>query len=133
VNKVKGEITGMTGRVDLAKGLIDVCIKPVTISTGIKKRDEHLRTADFFNVEKYPEICFEAQEVEKTGDGYLAKGKLTLHGVTNDVAIPLVANGKNIQGEFEINRFDYGLGAESFDGTFQIGETATVKINCVLK
>ena len=137
INTVEGEITGMTGTVDLKKGKIDVCVKPATVSTGIEKRDEHLKTADFFNVSKYPEVCFLASKVQKMDSGYLATGRLTLHGQTKTVKIPLTLSDEGnrtvLNGEFEVNRFDYGLGAEAYDGTFQIGEIAKVQITCVVK
>ncbi|WP_417608074.1 YceI family protein [Owenweeksia hongkongensis] len=137
INTVEGEITGMTGTVDLKKGEVDVCVKPATVSTGIEKRDDHLKTTDFFNVDKYPEICFVSSKLENTDKGYLATGRLTLHGQTKTVKIPLAVSASGSQtilkGEFDVNRFDYGLGAEAYDGTFQVGEIAKVKITCVVK
>ena len=100
-----------------------------TINTGIEKRDEHLRSADFFDAEKYPKLTFKSTSFKKTkGKNYVLKGDLTLHGVTKPVELAVVYNGtiKDPYGQTkagfkvtgEISRFDYGL---TWDATIETG------------
>ncbi|MEO0404984.1 MAG: YceI family protein [Bacteroidota bacterium] len=133
---VEGTFGGMTGTIifdvsNLAGARMDVCIKSSTVNTGNDKRDEHLRKDDFFNVEKFPEICFMSQRFEKTDSGYVVHGKLNMLGVTKDVTIPFVFEGGLFQGTFTINRLDYQLGADT--GTFMVGNEVKMTITCVLQ
>lgn len=141
-NTVKGEIKGMKGEVrfdedDLENSQFDVCVNPATIDTGNDSRDKHLRNEDFFNVERYPTICFVSSSIIKAKNGYIANGRLTLYGTGQTIAIPfeklMEGNSIALIGEIEVNRFDYGLAAESYDGTFMVGKTAKLKIVCKLK
>ena len=138
---VKGEITGMKGKVDfnkdsLSKSSFDVTIAPSSINTENKKRDTHLKSDDFFDIEKYTTIRFVSTEIKKDGNKYSTKGKLTILETTKEVTIPftVTSNGNTMtfEGEIEINRFDYNLASESYSGTFMVGKTATVKITCVV-
>lgn len=90
-----------------------------SIDTGVERRDAHLRSADFFNVEKFPTITLKSTEVTETEEGYELTGDLTLHGVTKPVTFPLVKIGETTdqQGnhrtgfatQFKIKRSDYGM------------------------
>jgi polyisoprenoid-binding protein YceI len=124
-------ITKVRGRFDKFEGLIELdpagpavqaaklTIQAASINTGIQKRDDHLRTADFFHVEKYPHITFELKRVEKKGDQLVAIGDFTMHGVTRQLELPFKLNGPitdpwgnsriGIEGRATINRRDYGL------------------------
>ncbi|QRM89417.1 polyisoprenoid-binding protein [Lacinutrix sp. WUR7] len=133
--KVKGTFTGMQGDFNLDSSMpenanFDICIDAATIYTKNKKRDTHLRTSDFFDVEKYPNICFQSTVVTKSSDGYITTGNLTIHGVTKEVDIPFTFSGDTFTGELVINRFDYEIG-ETF-GTMRVGTEATVTITCVV-
>lgn len=133
--KVKGTFTGMQGdfhldTADLQSANFDICVDAATINTKNKKRDTHLRTSDFFDVEKYPKICFESSSITKTSSGYQTTGKLTIHGVTKDVEIPFTFSENTFTGNLVINRFDYKIGEEF--GTMRVGTEATVTITCVL-
>ncbi|MDR7210977.1 YceI family protein [Flavobacterium piscis] len=136
INTVKGTFNGMKGTVSfdpnsLNTSTFDVCIDASSVNTGNKKRDNHLRTEDFFDVEKYSSICFKSTQVIKSNQGYIAKGKLTLHGVSNDIEIPLNVTRKQFTGVFTIKRQDYKLGKNT--GTFMVGEEAKITITCILK
>ncbi|MBZ0166045.1 MAG: YceI family protein, partial [Candidatus Omnitrophica bacterium] len=82
-------------------------------------RDKHLRSGDFFDTENYPEITFQATGLEKTGDGAVIKGKLTMKDVTRQVAIPVEISGPvnspfggeviAVRGQFQVNRQDYNI------------------------
>jgi polyisoprenoid-binding protein YceI len=98
---------------------VSVRIESASINTREDKRDGHLRSADFFDVEQYPELTFESTKVEKVGDRYRVTGALTIHGVTKEVALDaeLLGSGKDpwgnqrvaFQAAITINRKDYGL------------------------
>jgi len=134
---VEGTFTGMSGTVkfdknNLSASSFDVCVSVETVNTGIGARDKHLKTADFFDADKFPSICFVSSSIEATAEGYMTDGELTLHGVTKKISIPFTYSENTLKGEIAINRFDYGLGAESYSGTAMVGEIAEIVITCVL-
>ncbi|WP_452226792.1 YceI family protein [Lacinutrix cladophorae] len=131
--KVKGTFTGIQGDFILNTSALEnssfnICVDATTINTKNKKRDAHLRNSDFFDVEKYPEICFISSAVTKTKNGYNTIGNLTIHGVTKEVEIPFTFSKNTFDGNLIINRFDYNLGEEF--GTMRVGTEATVHITC---
>lgn len=135
VNTVEGSFSGFTGEINfnennLSQSKINVCIDASTVNTGIDKRDEHLRTKDFFHVEKYPKICFTSTNITKSNNGYLAEGQLEMHGVKKTVKIQLTYSNKTLMGSFVVNRFDYEIGVDS--GSFNIGEKVYISVKCVL-
>ena len=139
---VKGEIGGMQGSVffdknNLNTSSFDVTINPKTINTQNDKRDKHLQEEDFFDVDNYLTIHFKSTSILKNNDGYLAKGKLTILDTTKEIDLPFrVTQNKEkmvFYGEIEINRFDYNLASEEYKSSFMVGETATVKITCVVQ
>lgn len=130
------EISGSfqsTGDLNTAK--IYVKIPLATLNTGNKGRDEHLNSADFFDSANFPYIEYKAEKVEKVVGGYMAKGKLTMRGVTKDLDLPFTYFGKTttqwgtelaaFEGEVAINRFDYGVsGAKT-----SVGENVSIKFS----
>ncbi len=133
---VEGVMKGMHGTVDFdpavpEKAKFNVCIKAATVETGIDKRDEHLRTEDFFYVEKYPEICIESLIVSKTESGYVTKAELTILEVTREIEIPFTYENNTLKGSFTLNRFDYNLGEDT--GTVMAGSEVDVTIICKQK
>jgi polyisoprenoid-binding protein YceI len=81
VSKVRGKFTDFTvnldySEADVAKSMISATIKAASIDTGIEARDKHLRNADFFDIEKYPEITFQSTHIEKKGKDFIAIGTL---------------------------------------------------------
>lgn len=79
---------------DFSDAEYNVEIDVSSIDTGIEQRDEHLRSADFFEVEKYPKMTFESTSTEKVSDGrYKVTGDLTLHGVTKPVTLDVWHRG----------------------------------------
>jgi polyisoprenoid-binding protein YceI len=70
-------------------------IKAASIDTNAPKRDEHLRSADFFDVENHPEITFESTKVEPAGDGtFKVTGNLTIRGITREIALDASVDGR---------------------------------------
>jgi polyisoprenoid-binding protein YceI len=105
---------------DFTDGAVDATIKVASINTENEKRDGHLRTDDFFNAEKFPEIKFKSTGFEKVGDSkYKITGDLTIRDITKKVVFDAVYNGSvkspwgatvsSWKASLTINRFDYGL------------------------
>lgn len=93
VSNVRGTFNTFSGTVqgredDVTSAVVDVTIDVGSIDTREPKRDQHLRSADFFDVAKYPSIVFHSKKVTKTGPGTLrVTGDLTIHGVTKEVVL----------------------------------------------
>ncbi len=106
---------------DLAGSKFDFVIKAASIDTRNDARDTHLKSADFFDAQKYPTITFKTKKVEKTGEGvYAVTGDLTMKAVTKEIVIPVTvdgpvfnpmakADGIGIEANFKVNRQDYGV------------------------
>jgi polyisoprenoid-binding protein YceI len=126
VSNVKGSFEKFTGVVDIndkdiTKSKVEVTIDTSSINTNVQKRDEHLRSADFFDVARYPTMTFVSKKVAKAGkDNLKVTGDLTLHGVTREVVLdvePLALESKDPWGNLrrgttattKINRKDFGL------------------------
>lgn len=123
--EVPGFFRDFTGEVnydakDASKSTVNFTAKTASVDTGVAGRDTHLKTADFFEVEKYPEMTFKSTKVEKRGDGWNVTGDLTMKGVTKSVSIPFQISGwlpggersgpkMGIAGETTINRRDFGV------------------------
>ena len=92
----KGSFQKVTGNVnfDNENTAIEIVMDVNSIYTGNEKRDKHLRSDEFFDVEKYPTIKFVSNNVVKTKEGYVANGKLTMRDVTKDVSFNFVYLGK---------------------------------------
>lgn len=91
--RIKGRFTDWHGtmlydRSNPANSSVSVVIETKSIDTGWPHRDEHLRTSDFFDVEKFPTIVFQSDRLRKSADGWIADGKLTMHGFTKNVSLP---------------------------------------------
>lgn len=91
ISNVKGEFKGITGTLkldsaDLTKSGVEVSLDADTVNTGDAQRDTHLKSADFFDVEKFPTLTFKSNRVSKNKGGALTvAGDLTIHGVTRNV------------------------------------------------
>jgi polyisoprenoid-binding protein YceI len=97
----------------------DFQVKADSIDTGNAKRDQHLKSPDFFNVVQFPTIAFKSQKVTKSGEAYDVVGDLTLHGVTKPVTVKVVPTGKGkgpmgapiagIEATLTLKRTDFGM------------------------
>jgi polyisoprenoid-binding protein YceI len=119
VTKVRGSFTDVSGTVEVAENVSDsvanVVIKTASVSTGTADRDGHLKSADFFDAETYPDMTF----VSTAFDGETLTGDLTIKDVTKPVTLDVEFNGVatdpwgNEKAGFEatadINRTDWGL------------------------
>ena len=125
ITNVKGRFGTVSGTVDYdaaapEQSKINVTIDATSIDTRDEKRDGHLRSPDFFDVEKFPTITFVSKKVTKAGDTLSATGDLTMHGVTKEITLEVEtpsAPGKDPWGNTRIgssahaklNRKDWGL------------------------
>lgn len=126
VSNVRGVFTDIEGVINLdsdnpEKSSVKVVIKTESVDTNNKKRDDHLRTDDFLDVAKFPEMSFESVEIKKIDDdNYEVKGKFTLHGVTKSITVDVEKVGEGddpwggyrigFETQFDIKRSDYGMG-----------------------
>lgn len=109
----------------------EVCIDAASVNTGNKSRDKKLKTEAYFHVEEFPAICFKSDSVEGTGEGYLAKGQLTMMGVTREVEIPFSFENGELSGTLTISRYDFGLASDV--GTGKVSEEVIIFISYSLK
>lgn len=125
ISKVRGAFKTWQGVIDFdpedaGASKVAARIEAASIDTREAKRDDHLRSADFFDVEKFPELTFDSKKVDKDGDKLRITGDLTIHGVTRSVELDAEFGGigkdpwGNERIAFEartsVNRKDFGLG-----------------------
>jgi len=100
ITTVRGRFTGVRGSVindaaDPLESSVEVVIDPATIDTREPQRDAHLRSADFFDVEKFPTLTFRSTGVDgKPGEDFKLTGDLTIHGVTRPVVLDVQSEGQ---------------------------------------
>jgi polyisoprenoid-binding protein YceI len=126
VSKVRGRFAKFSGALhldddDLTRSAVEATIDAASIDTGTTERDAHLRSADFFDVEKYPELRFRSTRVEKVGDDrYRVAGELTIRDVTRPVSLDVEYGGRakdpwgnervGFVAKASLDRKDFGLG-----------------------
>jgi polyisoprenoid-binding protein YceI len=117
-----GQLTGLKGKIifdknNLNHSSFDVSVDVFTVDTDNSRRDKHLKSADYFDIEKYPGIHIKGKPAAGAGGGYLFKGELTIKDVTRPIEFPfsvkLLQEGFLFEGEFEINRLDFHVGESS--------------------
>ena len=144
---VSGRFKSFTGTIhfddkDVTKSSVEFKAKTESIDTGVEARDKHLRTADFFEVAKYPEMTFKSSRVERKGkDRYVLYGDLTIKDVTKPVALPFTITGAikdgrgntriGIAAQTTIDRRDYGItwGHALAGGGFDVGHDVTIDLH----
>jgi len=100
VSKVRGRFGKFSGELaidddDLTRSSVNVAIEAASVDTGNAQRDGHLRSADFFDVEAFPELRFRSTRIEKRGDDrYAVVGQLTIRDVTRDVSLDVEFGGR---------------------------------------
>ncbi len=126
VTNVRGSFHDVKGTLqfdadDPGKSSVEVVIQAATIDTGIEKRDNHLRSPDFFDVAKFPTLTFGSTKFEKVADGvFKVTGNLFIHGITREVVLDVEGLNQQVvdpwggtrMGAFattKVNRKDYGL------------------------
>ena len=147
VSNVKGSFEKLAGVVDIndadiTKSKVSVTIDTASINTNVKKRDEHLRSADFFDVATFPTMTFVSKKVAKAGNDKLkVTGDLTLHGITREVVLDVEGPTKESKDPWgimrsgavastKINRKDFGLvwNKALETGGVAVGEEVTISL-----
>lgn len=145
INWVEGRFKDFKGTInydekDVTKSSVEFTAKVASVDTEVEARDKHLRTADFFDAEKYPEMTFKSTRVERKGkDGYVLHGDLTLKGVTKSVALPFTVTGAvkdpwgntrfGVEAHTKINRRDFGVNyGNAFAGGLDVGNEVTIDL-----
>lgn len=130
---------------NLEESMVDVKIMVNSIDTKNEKRDGHLRSADFFNAEKWPYITFKSTDIEKTGDNeFVANGTLTIKDVSKEIALPFTLLGiqdnpmkentkvAGITASTKLDRTTYTVGTGDWASDAVIGDEVTVDLNLEL-
>lgn len=147
ISNVKGQFTSLKGTLsfddtDITKSRVQATIDAASINTREPQRDAHLKSADFFDVEKFPTLTFKSTDIRQVGGEELAvTGDLTIHGVTRPVVFtvegPTPANKdpwgstrRGLSATTKINRKDFGLTWNSAleTGGILVGEEVTITL-----
>ena len=141
--KTSGRFTKFAGTIKIdtaviSKSSVEVTIEAASINTDNEKRDAHLKTAEFFDVEKFPTITFKSTSVKEVAKGKLeVTGDFTLHGVTRRITFPITNAGTMAgmqpgsvvagftDGAVTINRNDFGI--KAFPGV--LGDDVAISLN----
>ena len=128
ISKVRGRLTAFEGQIvtaaDSLESSVTATIDLTSVDTGNAQRDDHIRSADFFDVANHPAMAYRSSGVRRDGDDYVLDGELTLKGVTQPVPLKLEVNGfgpdpfaadplvgarAGFTATGEINRMDFGV------------------------
>jgi polyisoprenoid-binding protein YceI len=146
ISLVRGRFKDFSGMIryddsDVTKSSVEFTARIESIDTGVDARNAHLRTADFFDMAKYPEMSFKSTSVERKSQGqYVLNGDFTLKGVTKQISLPFTITGaiKDAQGntrfgiaaQTKIDRRDYGItwGHAMATGGLDVGNEVTIDL-----
>lgn len=146
ITKVRGRFTKLDGRIEVGPGgdlptLVTATIDATSIDTREEQRDAHLRSADFFDVDKFPTLTFESTRIYGSPDDFTIDGKLTIRGVTRDVSLAAEFEGRandpwggtriGYSAHTTINRKDFGLAwnAALETGGVVVGDEVRIELN----
>lgn len=139
------EATVMFNPEDLEGSMLDVTIPVASVNTRNDRRDGHLQSEDFFNVEQWPNISFVSHSIESRGDNqFVAIGELTIRDVTRDFELPFTLQGvmdhpmqentrvAGIIADAELMRTDFGVGVGDWAATAVVGDKVNIRLNLEL-
>ena len=147
ISNVKGQFTSVSGVLNLdeseiGNSRVEVTVDASSINTREAQRDGHLKSADFFDVERFPTLSFRSTRVKRAGDELALTGDLTIHGVTREVAFqvegptppakdPWGNTRIGLSAATKINRRDYGLtwNAALEAGGILVGDEVTITLD----
>ena len=120
-----GTFEGLAGTItfdpaNLTNASFNVTVDAKTVDTDMEARDNHLRKEEYFDVEKYPKVSFRSTKITTTNkDGYLFMfGVITIKNISKEISFPFKQTSKDggilFDGEFKLNRLDFGVGGKSF-------------------
>lgn len=142
---VRGRFKDFSGTIhfddkDMTKSSVEFKAKVESIDTGVEARDRHLRTGDFFDVAKFPEMIFQSTRVERKGKSYFLHGDLTIKGVTKPVTLPFTITGAikdgrgntriGISAQTKVDRRDFGItwGHALAGGGFDVAHDVMIEL-----
>ncbi len=142
VSKIPGRFTEFSGTIDLdekdvTKSKVNLTVNIASVTTAVEKRDDHLRTGDFFDAQKFPKAVFQSTSIKKAGKGYTLTGDLTIRDVTKKVSFqvknlgkvedPMMKVEKSVfSATGKINRKDFGV---NFGPDAVVGDQVELSIN----
>jgi len=148
ISNVRGEFTKMSGSAfinpaDRTNSTVEVTIEAASVNTSEPQRDEHLRSADFFDVANHPKISFQSKQVASLGaENFKLTGDLTIRGVTKEVTFEIEGPTASVKDPWgntrvgvsataKINRKDFGLtwNAALETGGILVGEEVTITLD----
>ena len=147
VTKIRGRFTEFEGAIEYNEGnpeqsSVNFTIRAASIDTAEPDRDTHLRSADFFDVDKFPTIDFHSKRItRRDGDEFDVVGDLTIHGITKELVLPVAHMGKatdpwggqrvGFEAETTLNRKDFALNWNAVleAGGFLVGDEVKVSID----
>jgi polyisoprenoid-binding protein YceI len=148
ITKVRGRFSDFEGAIQFdetqpANSSVTITIPTASVDTNVADRDTHLRSEDFFFVEKYPQITFASASIKPAGSpgAFAVTGDLTIRGVTKRITLPVTYLGKakdpwgneklGFETEITINRKDYGLmwNAALEAGGFLVGDEVKISMS----
>jgi polyisoprenoid-binding protein YceI len=146
VSTVKGRFTNLSGSVrineaDPTLSSVEAAIDVASVNTGAEQRDEHLRSDDFFNAERYPQITFRSTRIAGKDDAWKLEGDLTIRDVTKPVALDVEFEGRapdayggeraGFIATTKIRRSDFGVNWNALieAGGVAVSDTVTIALN----
>jgi len=146
ITLVEGRFKEFTGTVnydakDITRSTVEFTAKIASVDTGVAPRDEHLRSADFFEAAKYPDMTFKSIAVEKRDSGYVLSGDLTIKDVTKRISFPFTMTGTvkdpwggtrfGIEASTSINRRDFGVnfGSRMANGALDVADDVAIDLH----
>jgi len=135
-----GTFDGLSGSItfdpaSLGTASFNVSVDSKTVDTDMEARDNHLRKAEYFDVEKFPKLSFRSTKITTTNkEGYLFMfGVITIKNVSKEISFPFKQTSKDggilFEGEFKLNRRDFGVGGKSFS----MSDELTVELSVFAK
>jgi polyisoprenoid-binding protein YceI len=146
ISNVRGRFTQFSGtifyhRLDITCSSVTVTIDAASVNTENADRDNDLRSSNFFDTAKFPEITFCSRRVEQQCEGYVCVGDLTLHGVIKEIAIPFEITGRQkdpwgkervgFESELKLDRREFGLTYNALldNGGLVVGNDITIDLS----
>jgi polyisoprenoid-binding protein YceI len=146
ITKVRGRFRDFEGAIQYDEAqpehsFVRFVIQADSIDTNEPDRDKHLRSADFFDVERTPTIVFQSSRVAKAANGFDVTGTLTIHGISKEVTLPVMFNGfakdpwgnqrAGFETEITISRKEFGLNWNTAleTGGFLVGDEVRVSLS----
>lgn len=144
VSWVKGEFKDFAGEIlydpeDITRSSVSVVIQAASLDTRNERRNNHLKSPDFFAAEQFPEITFQSKRVERRGDGFVAIGDLTIRGITREIELPFTLAGPvagpggrprlGAEAAVTLNRHQFEVSwNRAVEGVMMVGDDARIDI-----